>query len=218
MTSLLPPKLDPSSTVTSLAFFNPSFVSFPRNLLARADDIIVSIYDANPFVHLQTLTVHKSGVAGGQVLRFSLSPMEEVAGDLERRREEDDDDDDDDDDENGVQSQVVLVVVVVEEFLVISWLFACPLSFMLSRFFDCLQSSLAENRAASVDVPKGYVAVYVGEQEHKWFVIPISFLNQPSFQDLLSQAEEEFGFTRPMGGLKISCSEDIFNDLTSHWS
>ncbi|KAM7475112.1 hypothetical protein LguiB_022355 [Lonicera macranthoides] len=79
-------------------------------------------------------------------------------------------------------------------------------------------SSLAENRAASVDVPKGYVAVYVGEQEHKWFVIPISFLNQPSFQDLLSQAEEEFGFTRPMGGLTIPCSEDIFNDLTSHWS
>ena len=80
------------------------------------------------------------------------------------------------------------------------------------------RSSLAVNRAASFDVPKGYVAVYVGEQEKKRFVIPISFLNQPSFQDLLSQAEEEFGFTHPMGGLTIPCSEDIFNDLTSHLS
>ncbi|KAM7524883.1 hypothetical protein LguiA_014785 [Lonicera macranthoides] len=51
-----------SSTVTSLAFFAPSSVSFPRNLLAGADDGTVSIYDADPFVHLQTLTVHKRGV------------------------------------------------------------------------------------------------------------------------------------------------------------
>ncbi|KAK3029046.1 hypothetical protein RJ639_040098 [Escallonia herrerae] len=67
----------------------------------------------------------------------------------------------------------------------------------------------------NIDVPKGYFAVYVGEQEKKRFVIPISFLKQPSFQGLLRQAEEEFGFDHPMGGLTIPCREDTFIDLTS---
>uniref|UniRef100_M1AR16 Auxin-responsive family protein n=1 Tax=Solanum tuberosum TaxID=4113 RepID=M1AR16_SOLTU len=44
---------------------------------------------------------------------------------------------------------------------------------------------------------------------------PISFLNQPLFQDLLIQAEEEFGFDHPMGSVTIPCSEDVFIDLTS---
>nr|AMQ09532.1 small auxin up regulated protein [Boehmeria nivea] len=65
----------------------------------------------------------------------------------------------------------------------------------------------------AVDVPKGYCAVYVGETEKKRFVIPISCLNQPAFQSLLSQAEEEFGYDHPMGGLTIPCREDIFIDL-----
>jgi|UniRef100_B9HRC8 SAUR family protein len=30
-----------------------------------------------------------------------------------------------------------------------------------------------------------------------------SYLNQPTFQDLLVQAEEEFGYVHPMGGLTI---------------
>ncbi|KAL7237457.1 hypothetical protein ACSBR2_003702 [Camellia fascicularis] len=79
-------------------------------------------------------------------------------------------------------------------------------------------SSLKANQEAllsAIDVPKGHFAVYVGESEKKRFVIPISYLNQPSFQDLLSQAEEEFGFDHPMGGLTIPCREDIFIDLTS---
>ncbi|KAL4615986.1 hypothetical protein ACB092_07G166900 [Castanea dentata] len=66
-----------------------------------------------------------------------------------------------------------------------------------------------------IDVPKGYIAIYVGESERRRFVIPISFLNQPSFQELLSKSEEEFGFDHLMGGLTIPCSEDIFINLTS---
>ena len=66
----------------------------------------------------------------------------------------------------------------------------------------------------AVDAPKGYLAVYVGEKL-KRFVIPVSYLNQPSFQDLLSQAEEEFGYDHPMGGLTIPCSEDVFQRITS---
>ena len=67
----------------------------------------------------------------------------------------------------------------------------------------------------AVDVPKGHFAVYVGENEKKRFVVPVSLLSQSSFQDLLIQAEDEYGFDHPMGGLTIPCSEDTFIDLIS---
>ncbi|CAH9069694.1 unnamed protein product [Cuscuta epithymum] len=63
------------------------------------------------------------------------------------------------------------------------------------------------------EVPKGHFAVYVGEDEKKRFVLPISYLKDSSFQDLLSQAEEEFGFDHPMGGLTIPCAEATFLDI-----
>ncbi|XP_022763127.1 auxin-responsive protein SAUR21-like [Durio zibethinus] len=63
-------------------------------------------------------------------------------------------------------------------------------------------------------VPKGHLAVYVGEDEKKRFIVPISFLKHPSFQNLLSQAEEEYGFNHPMGALTIPCSEEAFIGLT----
>ncbi|XVF45443.1 hypothetical protein PTKIN_Ptkin02bG0206700 [Pterospermum kingtungense] len=65
------------------------------------------------------------------------------------------------------------------------------------------------------NVPKGHVAVYVGEAQRKRFVVPISYLNHPSFAELLNRAEEEFGFNHPMGGLTIPCKEDAFINLTS---
>ena len=80
------------------------------------------------------------------------------------------------------------------------------------------KTNLFSNQSTSSDVPKGYLAVYVGESEKKRFVIPISFLNTPSFQELLCIAEEEFGFNHPMGGLTIPCTEDMFIDLTSQLS
>ncbi|XP_075085027.1 auxin-responsive protein SAUR21-like [Nicotiana tabacum] len=64
-------------------------------------------------------------------------------------------------------------------------------------------------------VPKGHCAVYIGESQKKRFVVPISYMSQPLFQDLLAQAEEEFGFDHPMGGLTIPIEEDVFIDLTS---
>ncbi|MED6181386.1 hypothetical protein PIB30_018891 [Stylosanthes scabra] len=75
--------------------------------------------------------------------------------------------------------------------------------------------SACQSSSKSLEVPKGYLAVYVGEKQ-KRFMIPVSYLNQPSFQDLLSQAEEEFGYDHPMGGLTIPCSEDAFQQITSH--
>ncbi|KAL2254831.1 UNVERIFIED_CONTAM: Indole-3-acetic acid-induced protein ARG7 [Sesamum indicum] len=79
------------------------------------------------------------------------------------------------------------------------------------------RSLSSERRSASSggDVPKGHLAVYVGEIERKRFVIPVSYLNHPLFQDLLFQAEEEFGFYHPTGGITIPCSEELFIDLTS---
>ncbi|XP_015170437.1 auxin-responsive protein SAUR21-like, partial [Solanum tuberosum] len=62
---------------------------------------------------------------------------------------------------------------------------------------------------------KGHCAVYVGESQKKRFVVPVSYLSQPLFQDLLAKSEEEFGFDHPMGGLTIPCKEDVFVDLTS---
>ncbi|XP_073129937.1 auxin-induced protein 15A-like [Henckelia pumila] len=79
-----------------------------------------------------------------------------------------------------------------------------------------LSSEKRSNSTGSADVPKGYCAVYVGESEYKQrFIIPVSYLNHPSFQDLLFQAEEEYGFCHPMGGLTIPCSQDLFVDVTS---
>ena len=76
-------------------------------------------------------------------------------------------------------------------------------------------SSQASTKATNV--PKGYLAVYVGE-EMKRFVIPMSYLNQNSFQDLLSRAEEEFGYDHPIGGLTIPCTEDVFLCITSRFN
>ncbi|KAL0536112.1 hypothetical protein IC582_025044 [Cucumis melo] len=65
------------------------------------------------------------------------------------------------------------------------------------------------------DVPKGHIPVYVGENQRKRFFVPISYLNHPSFVNLLSRAEEEFGFSHPTGGLIIPCKEEAFIDVTS---
>ncbi|OIT32834.1 auxin-responsive protein saur24 [Nicotiana attenuata] len=79
-----------------------------------------------------------------------------------------------------------------------------------------LHSVLTRNDS---DVPKGHFAVYVGEIEKKRYVVPITYLNHPSFQNLLRKAEEEFGFHHPMGGLggglTIPCNENDFVDVTS---
>ncbi|XP_058759110.1 auxin-induced protein 10A5-like [Vicia villosa] len=74
--------------------------------------------------------------------------------------------------------------------------------------------SKTQGSTKGFEAPKGYLAVYVGDKM-KRFVIPVSYLNQPLFQELLNQAEEEFGYDHPMGGLTIPCSEDEFLNLTS---
>ncbi|CAN1805279.1 Indole-3-acetic acid-induced protein ARG7 [Linum perenne] len=79
-------------------------------------------------------------------------------------------------------------------------------------------SGLSKGSSRFLDVPKGFLVVYVGETQKKRFVVPLSYLNQPLSQDLLSMAEEEFGFDHPMGGLTIPCSEELFISVTSNMS
>ncbi|CAF2032957.1 unnamed protein product [Brassica oleracea var. botrytis] len=63
------------------------------------------------------------------------------------------------------------------------------------------------------------MAVYVGENDDtkKRYVLPVSYLNQPLFQELLSKSEEEFGYDHPMAGtgLTILCHESLFFTVTS---
>ncbi|KAG5033637.1 hypothetical protein JHK87_008547 [Glycine soja] len=49
----------------------------------------------------------------------------------------------------------------------------------------------------------------------KRLLIPVSFLNEPLFQELLREAEE-FGYYHSMGGLTLPCMEDVFLDIASH--
>ncbi|KAB2635483.1 auxin-induced protein 15A-like [Pyrus ussuriensis x Pyrus communis] len=90
-----------------------------------------------------------------------------------------------------------------------------PAKKLLRRSFSNSSQEVSNNLA---DVPKGYFPVYVGKSEKQRFVVPISILNQPSFQDLLSEAEEEFGYDHPMGGVTIPCRQDTFLVLISRLS
>ncbi|KAK8477174.1 hypothetical protein V6N13_057969 [Hibiscus sabdariffa] len=61
------------------------------------------------------------------------------------------------------------------------------------------------------DVPKGYLAVYVG-LELRRFIIPTSYLSHPVFKVLLEKAEEEFGYGHN-GGLTLPCEIETFKYL-----
>ncbi|XP_054779817.1 auxin-responsive protein SAUR15-like [Prosopis cineraria] len=63
----------------------------------------------------------------------------------------------------------------------------------------------------SVVVPKGFLAICVGE-ELKRFTIPTEYLSHPAFQVLLREAEEEFGFHQE-GVLKIPCHVSLFEKV-----
>ncbi|KAI8003811.1 Auxin-responsive protein SAUR50 [Camellia lanceoleosa] len=62
-----------------------------------------------------------------------------------------------------------------------------------------------------MDVPKGHFVVYVGVNRSR-YIVPISLLTNPEFQNLLQRAEEEFGFDHDMG-LTIPCEEVVFQSL-----
>ncbi|KAI5661404.1 hypothetical protein M9H77_20727 [Catharanthus roseus] len=57
--------------------------------------------------------------------------------------------------------------------------------------------------------PKGHFVVYVGD-EMKRFVIPTSYLKKPSFQMLLKESAEVFGFQNQLG-IVLPCHESTFH-------
>ncbi|KAK7304704.1 hypothetical protein VNO77_42590 [Canavalia gladiata] len=51
-----------SATVTALSFYAPPHLSFPRNLVSADAAGSLSIFDADGFVHLKSLSVHRNAV------------------------------------------------------------------------------------------------------------------------------------------------------------
>ncbi|KAK9690964.1 hypothetical protein RND81_09G166800 [Saponaria officinalis] len=85
---------------------------------------------------------------------------------------------------------------------------------MISNTKQVLKLQSFLNKSPKNLVPKGHIPVYVGQNaKKKRHIVPLSFLNHPSFQDLLSLSEEEFGFDHPMGGLTIPCTQERFMHL-----
>lgn len=61
--------------------------------------------------------------------------------------------------------------------------------------------------------PKGHFVVYAGK-EQKRFVIPLSFMKKPIFQQLLEKSAEEYGFDYS-NGIVLPCDESTFHSLTA---
>ncbi|KAL8540122.1 hypothetical protein ACS0TY_001639 [Phlomoides rotata] len=62
------------------------------------------------------------------------------------------------------------------------------------------------------DVPPGHVAVCVGSSCRR-FIVRATHLNHPIFRRLLSQVEEEYGFSKNPGPLMIPCDESQFEQI-----
>ncbi|GJX49726.1 zf-CCHC domain-containing protein [Tanacetum coccineum] len=65
----------------------------------------------------------------------------------------------------------------------------------------------------STTTPRGFLAVYVGD-ERKRFVVPTSSLSHPLFKILLAKASEEFGYEQK-NGLAVPCSVEAFEEVVS---
>ncbi|KAF8035110.1 hypothetical protein BT93_C1214 [Corymbia citriodora subsp. variegata] len=70
---------------------------------------------------------------------------------------------------------------------------------------------MRHSRGNSSIVPKGYLAVSIGEELER-FIIPMHYLDHPAFRFLLQEAEEEFGFQQT-GVLRIPCDVPVFQNI-----
>ncbi|KAE8729336.1 Auxin-induced protein 10A5 [Hibiscus syriacus] len=68
--------------------------------------------------------------------------------------------------------------------------------------------SMDEGSTIPRDVPKGHLAVYVGEN-YRRFVIKVTLLKHPLFKALLDQARDEYDFNND-SKLCIPCDESLF--------
>ncbi|PIN04386.1 hypothetical protein CDL12_23078 [Handroanthus impetiginosus] len=63
-------------------------------------------------------------------------------------------------------------------------------------------------------VPKGHLAVYVGDKEDDTcrVLVPVLYFNHPLFGELLKEAEKVYGFNHP-GGIQIPCSKSELENV-----
>jgi SAUR family protein len=74
---------------------------------------------------------------------------------------------------------------------------------------DGLRETLLEQQPGAEGgsgVPKGFFAVYVGEESRR-FVVPTGYVREPAFRDLMERAADEFGFAQATG-LRVPCAEE----------
>ncbi|MCD9640653.1 hypothetical protein HAX54_026061 [Datura stramonium] len=67
-----------------------------------------------------------------------------------------------------------------------------------------------------VIVPKGHLAVYVGEKKDDAcrIMVPVIYFNHPLFVDLLREAEMVYGYNHS-GGIQIPCRISEFENVKS---
>jgi SAUR family protein len=89
----------------------------------------------------------------------------------------------------------------------------------ICRHLSCRYGSFVEkndkkNGYPPKDVPKGFLAVYVGDaqEEQTRFVIPVCYFNHPLFLHLLQEAEHVYGFHQK-GVFTIPCQVSDFEYL-----
>ncbi|KAL5758779.1 hypothetical protein ACOSP7_021390 [Xanthoceras sorbifolium] len=80
-----------------------------------------------------------------------------------------------------------------------------------SLFIGCELSDGRRVPKAMEDVPKGFLAVYVGPELRR-FVIPMTYLSMPEFRVLMDSVADEYGFEHD-GGLQFPCEEQEFEDI-----
>lgn len=80
----------------------------------------------------------------------------------------------------------------------------------IGRHFCCRNFNFAGHpngkKFPPKDVPKGFVAVYVGDEQEEQMrcVIPVLYFNHPLFHNLLQEAEQAYGFHQK-GVFRIPC-------------
>ncbi|XP_022759042.1 auxin-responsive protein SAUR36-like [Durio zibethinus] len=74
---------------------------------------------------------------------------------------------------------------------------------------------LGEEGVKKVGVPKGHLAVYVGESEGdtRRVVLPVIYFNHQLFGELLKEAERVYGFNQS-GGITLPCGISEFEKVT----
>ncbi|GLJ53504.1 hypothetical protein SUGI_1141560 [Cryptomeria japonica] len=75
----------------------------------------------------------------------------------------------------------------------------------------CCGNRKSRERGFRVDVPEGFLPVYVGKDLTR-FVINARFLNHPIFAELLQKSAQEYGYEQK-GGLKIPCDVVLFEHI-----